>query len=409
MGAIFGSNPVLRKTGCSLICIDFYLPCPLVLKHMDKIAEQERLDQYHNQRSNWKQWGPFVSERSWGTVREDYSADGDAWNYLPHDHARSRAYRWNEDGLGGICDRNQYLLFSPALWNGKDSILKERLFGLNPYEGNHGEDVKEYYYYLDSTPTHSYMKMLYKYPQMAFPYERLVEENKKRTKRDPELELAETGALEKYFDLFIEYAKADTEDMLIKLTAYNRGSEKAELHVIPHLWFRNTWSWGQKTGPLIDVPTKPVMRKEDSSTIEVDHPVLGKYSLYSETAGEMAFTENETNREKIFNSPNIAPFVKDGFHRYLIQGEKGAVNPRHYGTKGMIHYTASLEPGGSVTYRLRLCKGVLDDPFHEFEEIFQQRIKEADAFYQERQPQKLNDDEKNVQRQALAGIFTILK
>ncbi len=371
-------------------------------------AEQERIDQYHNQRANWKYWGPYVSERAWGTVREDYSPNGDAWNYLPHDHARSRAYRWNEDGLGGICDRDQYLLFSLALWNGKDPILKERIFGLSPYEGNHGEDVKEYYYYLDSTPTHSYMKMLYKYPISPFPYEQLVAENKKRTKLDPEYELMDTGVFDnqKYFDVFIEYAKADLEDMLIKLTIHNRSAEKADLHIIPQLWFRNTWSWGQTTGPLIDLPTRPMMRKgRENNAIHVEHSSLGKYHLFFETPGEMAFTENETDRERLFKAPNLTPHVKDAFHRYIIKGEKGAVNPDQFGTKGMVHYQASIDPQGSVTYHLRLCKGKLDNPFENFNEIFEKRLKEADEFYQAVQNPKLDDEEKNVQRQALAGML----
>ena len=251
-------------------------------------AEQDRLNQHHNLRINWKQWGPYLSERAWGTVREDYSADGNAWNYFPFDHAKSRAYRWNEDGIGGICDRNQYLIFSPAVWNGKDPILKERLFGLNPYEGNHGEDVKEYYYYLDSTPTHSYMKMLYKYPINAFPYAPLIEENKKRGKLDPEYELMDTGVLDgqKYFDIFIEYAKADEDDILIQISVFNRSKEKADVHIIPHLWFRNTWSWGQTSGPAIDVPAKPVMRKSEGG-ISVEHPVLGILQLiHRERGGE---------------------------------------------------------------------------------------------------------------------------
>lgn len=370
------------------------------------MGEQVRLEQYHNQRTNWKQWGPYVSDRAWGTVREDYSADGDAWNYVTHDDARSRAYRWNEDGLGGICDRFQYLLFSLALWNGKDPILKERLFGLNPYEGNHGEDVKEYYYYLDSTPTHSYMKMLYKYPIEPYPYDQLVKENKKRTKLEPEYELMDTGVLDhqKYFDVVLEYAKADQEDILIKLTVHNRSSEKADLHIIPHLWFRNTWSWGQTTGPLIDVPTKPVMRKEENS-IHVEHPVLGTYTLYSEADGEIAFTENDTNRERIFKQPNISPFVKDAFHRHIIHKEKGVINPHHFGTKGMVHYQTSIEPGSSATYRLRLCKGILDTPFNDFDEIFNLRVKEADEFYAAVQNPMLDAEEKNVQRQAFAGLL----
>ncbi len=378
---------------------------------MQSSVEQRRLADYREQVSNWKQWGPYLSERAWGTVREDYSEHGTAWDFFPHDHARSRAYRWNEDGLAGISDRDQFLCFALALWNGRDPILKERLFGLTGPEGNHGEDVKEVYFYLDSTPTHSYMKMLYKYPQAAFPYADLVEENGRRGAQDAEYELLDTGAFgeDRYFDVFVEYAKAGEDDILVRVEVINRGPEAATCSVLPTLWFRNTWSWGYAKGPMGYAPGKPRLSKgtdrAKSRTIAADHATLGQYTLHAEGAPELLFTENETNGDRLFAVPNIFPFVKDAFHRHLIQGETGAVNPRQEGTKAAAHYTFTLEPGASVTLRLRLSRGAQPAPFADFDTLFTQRQAEADAFFAEIQPAGLTDDARRVQRQALAGML----
>jgi hypothetical protein len=284
-------------------------------------AEERRITESQDHTAAWRVWGSYVSERAWGTVREDYSATGEAWNYFPHDHARSRAYRWNEDGLAGICDRHQRLCFALALWNGRDSILKERLFGLNGSEGNHGEDVKEYYFYLDSTPTHSYMKYLYKYPHAKYPYEKLVAENGRRSKSDPEFELMDTGVFDedRYFDVFVEYAKADWDDICIRITAANRGPEAAEIHLLPTLWFRNTWSWAGKRKPALawDKKTGTILAQEDE---------IGHYRLHYANGGTPLFTDNETNSERLFGAKNTSAYVKDAFHRYLIHGETAAVN-----------------------------------------------------------------------------------
>ncbi len=374
-------------------------------------AEARRLAEYRDQRSNWKHWGPYLSERAWGTVREDYSENGDVWGFFPHDHARSRVYRWNEDGLAGICDRDQFLCFALALWNGQDPILKERLFGLTGPEGNHGEDVKEAYFYLDSTPTHSYMKMLYKYPQAAFPYAELVAENGRRGVQDDEYELLDTGVFggNRYFDIFVEYAKAGEDDILARIEVVNRGPETATCSVLPTLWFRNTWSWGYANGPMGNAPGKPRLSKgadgADSRTVAADHATLGQYTLHAEGAPELLFTENETNVERLFDAPNPSPFVKDAFHRYLIQGETSAVNPRQEGTKAAAHYTLTLEPGASATLRLRLGRGTQSMPFDDFDAIFAARQTEADAFFAELQPPGLTDDARRVQRQALAGML----
>jgi hypothetical protein len=319
-------------------------------------AEYHRLLAHRKRRANWKNWGPYLAERAWGTVREDYSANGDAWNFFPHDHAYSRTYRWNEDGLAGICDRKQYLCFALALWNGQDPILKERLFGLTGPEGNHGEDVKEYYFYLDSTPTHSYMKMLYKYPQSAFPYSTLVNENHKRGYQDFEYELLDTGVFNenRYFDVFIEYAKADQEDILIQFTVVNRGAERAPCHILPTLWFRNTWDWGYEAGPMHDVPEKPLLRQVEpvngAATVKVEHAAAGTYYLYADGEPDLIFTENMTNRERLFQVPNESPYVKDAFHRYMIHGETGAVNPEKQGTKTAAIYSGIIEGGGSIGF-----------------------------------------------------------
>jgi mannosylglycerate hydrolase MGH1-like protein/glycosyl hydrolase family 63 len=371
--------------------------------------EEQRLEESHQRIKHWKRWGPYLSERQWGTVREDYSPHGTAWEYFPHEHARSRAYRWGEDGIGGISDRHQRVCFALALWNGRDPILKERLFGLNGNEGNHGEDVKEYYFYLDSTPTHSYMKFLYKYPQAAYPYARLVEENRKRSKREPEFELMDTGVFDgnRYFDVFIEYAKASPEDILIKVTAWNRGLEDAPLDLLPTLWFRNVWSWGQKfVRPLLwrikDLPNAVV--------IAVEEERYGARWLLAEGTPELLFTENETNYERLFNFPNATPYVKDSFHDYLVNGKKEAVNPKQEGTKCAVHYHARVAPGASLTLRLRLTNvdpqaGVADPFSPGFDRVFDQRRGEADQFYAHRFPLERSDDAHNVVRQALGGLL----
>ena len=372
-------------------------------------AEERRLEESRDRKAHWKRWGPYVSERAWGTVREDYSAGGTAWDYFPHDHARSRAFRWNEDGLAGICDRHQMMCFALALWNGRDPILKERIFGLTGSEGNHGEDVKEYYFYLDSTPTHSYMKYLYKYPQAEFPYARLVEENRRRGKQDPEFELMDTGVFNdnRNFDVFVEYAKVEAEDILIKITASNRGPEAAEIHLLPTVWFRNRWSWGDNSDP------KPVARNASSAngpaTIELEHFMLGYRRLYCEGAPELLFTENETNTQLLFNSANTSPYVKDAFHDYVIQGKQDAVNPEQTGTKAAAHYALTVGPGESATIRLRLTsQEIKSNPKmfgKEFEQVFATRQQEADEFYATVIPQDLSADARNVMRQAFAGML----
>ena len=319
---------------------------------MTQSTEAKRLEAARVENVPWKKWGPYLSERQWGTVREDYSDNGDAWNYFSHDQSRSRTYRWGEDGLAGISDDQQHLCFALALWNGKDSILKERLFGLTNSEGNHGEDVKEYYFYLDSTPTHSYMKYLYKYPQAAYPYGDLIETNRRRGRQEMEYELIETGVFDenRYFDVFVEYAKASPEDIFVQITISNRGPEAATLHVLPTLWFRNTWSWGG------DAP-RPSLRKisgDKARAVAASHPDLGERFLYAEGATELLFTENETNTERLFSSPNRTPFVKDGIHRYIVDGKKDAVNPENKGTKVAAHYPVTVGAGESKIIRLRL-------------------------------------------------------
>ncbi|MCQ3980003.1 MAG: glucosidase, partial [Anaerolineae bacterium] len=378
---------------------------------MKQTAEHQRLIAHHERRANWKNWGPYLSERAWGTVREDYSEHGTAWDYFPHDHARSRAYRWNEDGLAGISDRFQYLCFALALWNGRDPILKERLFGLTGPEGNHGEDVKEYYFYLDSTPTHSYMKMLYKYPQAEFPYRDLMEENGRRGGHDFEYELLDTGvfAENRYFDVVVEYAKADENDLLIQISVTNRGPEAAECHLLPTLWYRNTWSWGYAAGPMGEVPGHPVIKQIESSreilTVQADHPAQGRYYLYAEGAAALLFTENETNFARLFGRENSSPYVKDAFHRYLVNGETNAVNPAKTGTKVAALYQSSLAPGQTRTIRLRLSNTAQPAPFKHFTQTFKKRITEADEFYRAIQPPDLREDARQVQRQALAGLL----
>jgi hypothetical protein len=376
----------------------------------NKTAEQERLAAHHRREANWRKWGPYLSDRAWGTVREDYSQNGDAWNYFPHDHARSRTYRWNEDGLAGISDRYQYLCFAISLWNEKDFILKERFFGLNPWEGNHGEDVKEIYFHLDNTPTHSYMKMLYKYPQGAFPYADLLHENQKRNANECEYELIDTGLFNenRYFDVFIEYAKADQADICIKISIINRGPEAVPCHFLPTLWFRNTWSWGYLAGPMGDTPQKPILFESKQNTltcIEADHPAAGRYYLHAEQPIDFIFTENETNFEKLNHTPNNSPYVKDAFHRFLIEGDKEAVNPEKKGTKAAALFYKLLAPQETWTIRLRLANQLQTTPFQNFENIFAQRQAEADAFYEIVQNRSLDQDEKLIQRQAFAGLL----
>ena len=378
---------------------------------MSTTAEHRRLREYRERRSNWKHWGPYLSERAWGTVREDYSAHGTAWDYFPHDHARSRAYRWNEDGLAGVCDRHQSLCFALALWNGRDPILKERLFGLSGPEGNHGEDVKEYYFYLDSTPTHSYMQMLYRYPQAAFPYAELVAENARRGLDDLEYELLDTGVFDqgRYFDVYVTYAKADQDDLLIQVQVVNRGPEAAPCHVLPTLWCRNTWRWGYPAGPMGQVPERPHLQRgrdvPGGVSVRARHPALGDYTLYAAGAPRLLFTENETNMARLFSAPNPSPYVKDAFHRYLIHGQEDAVNPHQEGTKVAAWYTAHLAPGETATWRLRLSQTTHREPFQAFDDILDRRRAEADAFYRAIQNPDLSDELRRVQRQALAGML----
>ncbi len=373
-------------------------------------AEHQRIEAYHQRTSNWRKWGPYLSERAWGTVREDYSPNGDAWEYFPHDHARSRVYRWNEDGLAGISDRYQYICFSISLWNEADPILKERLFGLTGSEGNHGEDVKEYYFYLDNTPTHSYMKMLYRYPQEAFPYQLLIKENGLRTRLDREYELLDTGILEddRFFDVVVEYAKADPEDVLIRITLQNRGPTAATYHILPTIWFRNTWSWGYETGPMNDVPEMPVIKEANhrgGAVLALNHPTAGRYQLYAEGSPKLIYTNNETNMERLFDTVSATPYTKDAFHRLVIDGETAAINPAKEGTKAAAWYQGDLGSGAAVVYRLRLSNSQLEDPFDEFDVLFDRRQSEADDFYESVQPGNLDEESRRIQRQAFAGLL----
>ncbi|MBX3237834.1 MAG: glucosidase [Nitrospiraceae bacterium] len=369
-------------------------------------AEQIRVDEDDQRRRHWKRWGPYLGERAWGTVREDYSPYGTAWEAMPHDHARSKAYRWNEDGLAGISDRHQWICFALALWNGRDPILKERLFGLTGNEGNHGEDVKEYYFYLDSTPTHSYMKWLYKYPQAAFPYDRLVAENRRRGRAEPEFELIDTGIFDgdRYFDVFVEYAKATPEDLLIRIQVENRGPEAAPITLLPTLWFRNTWSWG------LDV-RRPRMRKgeptSDGSVIELNHEYYGYRRLVCGGHPEILFTENETNSRRLYGDPDGPPYVKDGINEYIVHGQKSAVNPEQIGSKAAAHYLLNVEPGRPATLRLRFTNETVPGPLEPqaFDELFDLRLREADEFYRALAPEQASKDAKSVQRQAFAGLL----
>jgi hypothetical protein len=380
--------------------------------------EHERLAGLHGDLTAWRRWGPYVSERSWGTVREDYSEDGAAWAYFPHDLARSKAYRWGEDGLAGFCDRYQILCLGLALWNERDPILKERLFGLVPSEGNHGEDVKEAYFYLDATPTHSYLKYLYKYPQRAYPYAQLLEENRRRQAGGPEYELLDTGIFDdgRYFDVFVEYAKASPEDVVMRITAWNRGPDPAPLHLLPHLWFRNTWAWGVEPGPTPSI--RPGASGADFVTLVADdssaeplrnlpYPYrLGARHLYA-SSSDLLFTGNETNAPRVLGpwAHNTSAWVKDAFHRYVVDGDTTACNPARVGTKACAHLRATVAPGECVTFRLRLTPDALERPLADVDDLIAGCRREADAFYAQVHPPAASDDEKLVQRQALAGLI----
>ncbi len=372
-----------------------------------------RSEEYKRLKSdkNWKKWGPYLSERAWGTVREDYSGGGDAWNYFSHDASRSRVYRWNEDGLAGICDDKQYVCLALSLWNHHDPILKERMFGLTNGEGNHGEDVKEYFFYLDNTPTHSYMKMLYKYPHFAYPYEDIVRVNGGRGYYDFEYELLDTGIFNdnNYFDVEVEYAKADVDDILVRISVTNRGDSEAECSVSPNIWFRNTWKWGYDHGPRGDVDGKPLARlsrrNEAFSETTLQHPVLGTYYFYSEGRADMLFTDNETNNRRLFNSENDSPYVKDAFHEYIVNKNHSSVNPDKQGTKAAALYQFSIAGGETKIIKLRMCQDSLESPFSVFDQVFADRIREADDYYYEIQAPGMSPDKKNIQRQGFAGML----
>ncbi len=375
--------------------------------------EHNRLEEARTGTAAWKKWGPYLSERQWGTVREDYSHDGDAWNFFTHDHARSRAYRWGEDGIAGISDDMQRLCFSVALWNGKDPILKERLFGLTNSEGNHGEDVKEYYFYLDSTPTHSYMKYLYKYPQAAYPYGDLLDTNRRRTREEMEYELLDTGVFNKdrYFDVFVEYAKGAAEDILVRITAINRGPDAADLHLLPTLWFRNDWSkWIAESNRASEKPNiEQIEAPKGATAVAAAHPLLGTFILSCEGDVPLLFTENETNHERLFGQKNESPYVKDGINDCVVQGRPDAVNPGKEGTKVAAHYTVTIGAGQTRVIRLRLSSSSLDQKGQafgkNFDKLFDERLREADEFYQSVTPPSVSKDAASVMRQAIAGML----
>ena len=379
------------------------------------VIEQERLKQAREAGIPWKKWGPYLSERQWGTVREDYSENGDAWNFFTHDHARSRAYRWGEDGIAGISDDKQRVCFALALWNGKDPILKERLFGLTNSEGNHGEDVKEYYFYLDSTPSHSYMKYLYKYPQAAYPYADLVETNCRRNRNEMEYELLDTGVFneDRYFDVFVEYAKAGPEDILIRITAANRGPEAAELHVLPTLWFRNDWSsWIAESNRAAEKPNlKQIKAASGTSAVAATHSQLGEFALFCEGEAPLLFTENSTNHAQLhLNYPDEGPYLKDGINNYVVHGQQNAVNPERHGTKVAAHHRLKVASGWSATVRLRLTAHAVAEPSafpfgRSFDDTFAARLREADEFYKSVTPPSVSPDAANVMRQAIAGML----
>ena len=370
-----------------------------------RTAEDARIAEQKAGKADWRRWGPYLSERAWGTVREDYSASGDAWSYFPHDHARSRAYRWNEDGLGGFCDEAQHICLAVALWNERDPILKERLFGLTNQQGNHGEDVKEYYFFLDGTPTHSYMKMLYKYPQVPYPYDELVQANTARGQDQPEFELfdalRDTFTANRYWDVQVEYAKANSEDVLCRITATNRGPEPAPIHVLPHLWYRNTWAW-RTDG------TRPVIQAVGTGAAHTSHPAIGERWWYARAGGQspvaLLFTDNDTNAERLFGVPNAVPHVKDGIHEAIVNGRADAVAAER-GSKLAGHARAVVAPGASFTVDVRFTAEPFDAPFVDFDAIVRARAAEADAYYAALHPASLTPDERQVQRQALAGLL----
>src|SRR5712691_873169 len=370
-----------------------------------KTAEAARLEESTSRSVHWKRWGPYLSERQWGTVREDYSEFGTAWDYFPHEQARSRVYRWGEDGILGISDNHQRLCFALAMWNGKDPILKERIFGLTGSEGNHGEDAKEYFFFLDSTPTHSYMKGLYKYPQGEFPYAQLVDENRRRGRGEPELELIDTGVFDdnRYFDVVAEYAKASPSDVLIRISVANRGPDTATLHLLPTLWFRNTWSWdvGARRPRL-----RGSRRPDGTGVLTVENPAVpGAYRLFIENAPEILFTENESNQRRLYGTENPDLYVKDAFHDYVVHGKKSAVNPVAEGTKAAPHFVLEVPAGKTMVVRLRLVDGDPKTPFSDFDKTFEHRLREADEFYATVIPSKLSEDAQLVMRQAIAGML----
>ena len=367
----------------------------------EKGAERTRL-QLRNDNKGWKKWGPYLTERQWGTVREDYSKNGDAWNSITHDMARSKAYRWGEEGIGGISDNKQHICFAFAFWNHNDHILKERFFGLTGSESNHGEDVKEIYYYQDSTPTHSYQKMLYKYPQAAFPYSKLVEESKKRSRLEPEYELLDTGIFdnEAYFDISMEYAKADEQDLLIKVTVENHSEIDAPITVLPTVWFRNTWCWGYE-----NYKHKPSLTGIGTSHIEINHQVVGRFKLYAEEADAFLFCDNETNFEKLYNSPNLSHYTKDGINDYIVDNKIEAVNPNHIGTKASVKYSQTIPGKGKKVFKLRFTNQTPENAFADFDAIFEQRQIEADEFYASLQKGIEDDNLKSIQRQSYAGML----
>ena len=379
--------------------------------------EQERIDTIKDDLSPWRRWGPYLSDRSWGSVREDYSADGNAWQYLPYDKARSKAYRWGEDGIAGVCDRFQLLNFAPAFWNGRDSHLKERLYGVNPYEGNHGEDVKEYYFHVDNTPTHSYMSLLYKYPQAAFPYQQLVTENQQRHGQGPEYELLDTGVFEqdRYFDILVEYAKAGPDDIFCRISITNRGPDDAPIHVLPNLWFRNTWAWGKEpsAAPRISqVSGEGLVLVADDGAVATDPHIsieyrMGTRWLYGPDGGEPIFTDNETNGEAVYGPGNNSRsgFTKDAFHRFVVGGERFALRPERFGSKAALHYKLDVKAGTTTVLRFRLTNEAHAQPLAEADAIFAQRKAEADTFYESVFPEGASADEKHVQRRALAGLL----
>jgi hypothetical protein len=367
----------------------------------DLTAEEKRLQEDHEKKAAWHHWGPYVSARQWGNVREDYSADGEAWKYFTFDHARMRAFRWGEDGIAGISDHHQFLCFALSCWNGADPFLKERLYGLSGKEGNHGEDVKEYYFYLDNTPTHSYMKLLYKYPHKAFPYKQLLDENLRRSREEAEYELLDTGIFDdsRYFDITVEYAKNTPEDILVRISAVNRGPQEASLHLLPTLWFRNTWSWDNTVRPALSVVSPGV--------IQASHAQLGDFFLYGQGAGEWLFTDNDTDTQRVFGVPNTSAYVKDGINEYIVSGRKETINPAQTGTKTSAHYILKIPPGAAQSIQLRLTrvKGLKEPLGRDFDDIFDLRLKEADEFYHKVCPFKISDPLRSIQRQAFSSLL----